>query len=363
MIHIIIGTKAQLIKMAPIMRRLQDREISYNYIATGQHQSTMSEIHADFGIREPDITLYAGPDITSIVSMLVFCMRILWATLRRGSEIFGNDKIGIVLVHGDTFSTLLGALMGRLRRLKVGHVESGLRSFNLFAPFPEELTRILVFRLSHYYFCPGDWAVKNLNKLQGIKVNTEVNTLLEALRYAISDTGKLSNSGFIPNSSFAVVTLHRFENIRSSKAIKRLVDAVTMIADRQQLLFVLHAPTEIQLRRFGYYERLHAHPNIEFRPRYGYFDFIRLIQKADFVVSDGGSNQEECFYLGKPLLILREVTERLEGLGENAILSRFDQNVICDFLKDYKKFRIFQSIDAAWPSDNIIDVCTKFYST
>lgn len=360
MIHIIIGTKAQLIKMSPIMRLLQEREISYNYISTGQHQSTMADIHADFGIRGPDITLYTGSDVTSIIRMLVFGMRILWVTMRKGSVIFKNDKGGIVLVHGDTFSTFLGALMGRMRKLKVGHVESGLRSFNLLAPFPEELTRILVFRFSHYYFCPGDWAIENLNNFQGVKVNTGANTLLDALRYAVSNSGKPSNPGLIPNHSFAVVTLHRFENIRSPEAMKRIIEAVTIIADQQRLLFVLHAPTEIRLLRFGYYERLRNHPNIEFRPRYGYFDFMRLIQKADFIVSDGGSNQEECFYLGKPLLILREVTERPEGLGKNAVLSRFNPDIINHFLRNYKSLGGPQFVGEVFPSNNIIDACAKF---
>lgn len=361
MIHIIIGTKAQLIKMAPIMRRLQERKIPYNYISTGQHKSTMSDIHADFGIREPDITLYEGSDVTSIISMLVFGVRLLWATMRKGSVIFKKDKAGIVLVHGDTFSTLVGALMGRMQKLKVGHVESGLRSFNLLAPFPEELIRILVFRFSSYFFCPGDWAIENLNNIRGVKVNTYANTLLDAFRCALSDSVKPSKPGLIPNHSYAVVTLHRFENIRSLKAMKRLIDAVTMIADQQRLLFVLHAPTEIQLLRFGYYDQLRNHPNIEFRQRYGYFDFIRLMQKADFIVSDGGSNQEECFYLGKPLLILREVTERLEGLGENAVLSRFDSNIIHHFLINYKSLCRHQYAGEVSPSDIIIDACAKFY--
>lgn len=362
MIHIIIGTKAQLIKMAPIMRQLQERGISYNYIATGQHHNTMSDIHANFRIRGPDITLYSGRDITSISALLFFGIRIILTTIQKKTEIFKDDRNGIVLVHGDTFSTLLGALMGRLCKLKVGHVESGLRSFNLLAPFPEELTRILVFRLTHYFFCPGDWAVKNLDHLKGIKINTGANTLLDSLRYAISDT-RSPPPGLIPNYPFAVVTLHRFENIRARETMKRLIEAVIMVADLKKVIFVLHAPTEIRLRRFGYYEQLSAHPNIDLRPRYGYFDFIHLIQNSEFVVSDGGSNQEECYYLGKPLLILREVTERLEGLGENAVLSRFDPHVVASFLKGHKELKKQSAIEDVRPTDCIVDTCIKFNPT
>lgn len=359
MIHIVIGTKAQLIKMAPVMRRLQERGTPYNYIATGQHQSTMSDIHANFGIREPDIRLYAGPDITSPTSMLRFGALILWKTLRNRGTIFRDDRNGIVLVHGDTFSTLLGALMGRLCGLKVGHVESGLRSFNLLAPFPEELTRIAVFRLSHYYFCPSEWAVDNLKDLRGIKLNTGANTLGDALRYALV-AGSKTRPDLIPDYPFAIVTLHRFENIRSKASTQRLVDAVVMVAEHHKLLFVLHRPTEIQLRRFGHYATLATHPNIHFRPRYDYFDFMRLLQHAKFVVSDGGSNQEECYYLGKPVLLLREVTERQEGLGKNAVLSRFEPNVIQSFLNSYQRFAkqpVQQDIN---PTETIIDACAPF---
>lgn len=361
MIHIVIGTKAQLIKMAPIMRRLQERGIAYNYIATGQHQSTMSDIHANFDIRGPDIRLYSGPDITSVMSMAVFGMRILWKTVRTRTVIFCGDGNGIVLVHGDTFSTLLGALMGRLCGVKVGHVESGLRSFNLLAPFPEELTRIAVFRLSHYYFCSSDWAVENLQRFCGVKVNTGANTLADALGYALSTNNQV-RPGLIPDDPFAVVTLHRFENIRSPEAMKRLLDAVLMIAERQRLLFVLHTPTEIRLRRFGYYRLLENHPNIQFRPRYDYFDFMRLIQRAAFVVSDGGSNQEECHYLGKPLLLLRDVTERHEGLGQNAVLSQFSPAKIRAFLDDYPRLARSPLRLERSPSDVIIDACAAFFS-
>lgn len=361
MIHIIIGTKAQLIKMAPIMRRLQERGVAYNYIATGQHQSTMADIHANFGIRGPDIRLYSGPDITSIVSMVGFGARILWKTLRKRAVIFHGDRNGIVLIHGDTFSTLLGALMGRLCGVKVGHVESGLRSFKLLAPFPEELTRLAVFWLAHYYFCPGEWPLENLKRMRGIKVNTGANTLADALGYALSASNQ-DQPGLIPEHPFVVVTLHRFENIRSPESMKQLVDAVFVVAERHQLLFVLHVPTEIRLRRFGYYERLAAHPNIQLRPRYDYFDFMRLIQHAEFVVSDGGSNQEECYYLGKPLLLLREVTERQEGLGTNAVLSRFDRKVIQNFLSLYQELTRPLGRPRASPSEVIIDACRSFQS-
>src|SRR5690606_34966491 len=131
---------AQMIKMAPVMVALTEAGIAYNYIATGQHRDTMEELHQNFNLKRPDIVLYDGPDVTGIFAMFLWMSRVLIRTLRDHSQIFGKDRNGVVLVHGDTFSTLLGAIMGKLARLKVAHVESGLRSFNWFNPFPEELT-------------------------------------------------------------------------------------------------------------------------------------------------------------------------------------------------------------------------------
>lgn len=337
MIYIVLGTKAQLIKMAPVMQALRGACIGYRFISTGQHRETMEDILDNFGLPDPDYRLYAGRDITSVPAMAIWGLRILWHTLRRRREVFGTAARGIVLVHGDTFSTLLGALMGRIAGLAVGHVESGLRSFNVFHPFPEELIRRATFRLSNILFCPGEWAVANVAARSAEKVNTGGNTLADSLRFA---AGATSIDGVeIPPEPFAVVTLHRFENLYSRAAIERVVAIVERIARCRRLLFILHPPTEKKLREFGLYNRLACHPGVELRQRYDYFHFIKLVTAADFVVSDGGSNQEECFYLGKPILLLRRATERQEGLGENCVLSGYDLDAIDHFVAHWHTYQ------------------------
>jgi UDP-N-acetylglucosamine 2-epimerase (non-hydrolysing) len=183
MIHVIIGTKAQLIKMAPIMAELSHRNVSYRYISTGQHKETVEDILLNFNINNPDVFLYEGKDIVSIRSMFFWLCRILARALFNKRYIFGEqvNNDDIALVHGDTLSTLAGALIARMAGLKVGHVESGLRSYRLFHPFPEELTRILTFKLSNYFFCPDDIATNNLGKVSGVKINTGGNTLYDAV--------------------------------------------------------------------------------------------------------------------------------------------------------------------------------------
>ena len=358
MIYIVIGTKAQLIKMAPVLVALRSAGLPYRFISTGQHRETMDDILNNFDLDKPDYCLYSGGDITSIPAMAVWSLRILWHTLTRRKEIFGNDWNGIVLVHGDTFSTLLGATMARLAGLKVGHVESGLRSFNLFHPFPEEIIRLLTFRLTHYFFCPSHWAVSNVVNYPGVKIDTGGNTLADALRFALS-SDTISDVA-IPAKPFGIVTLHRFENIYSRPALTRVVEIVERISQTHNLLFILHKPTEKKLREFGLYKRLDALENVELRQRYDFFRFIRLIESADFVVSDGGSNQEECYYLGKPILLLRKATERQDGLGDNCLLSLYNQEIIDQFLVNYQSHhRPPQNLQNS-PSKIIAETCRQF---
>lgn len=359
MIHVIIGTKAQLIKMAPLLKMFKMQGIEYNYISTGQHKATVDDILANFEIKKPDYVLYDGHDITSIVQMGIWFIKNIFKSIWHKKAIFKNDQHGIVLVHGDTFSTLLGAVMGKFAGLKVAHVESGLRSFNLFHPFPEELTRVLTFRLADYMFCPGEWAEQNLSRYRGIKVNTQINTLYDALRFALPAIDKLHDVE-IPDKLYAIATLHRFENVYNYEAIRRIVEIVERISEKNHLLFILHKPTEMNLKKFNFYDRLKNNPNIEFRTRYDYFRFIKLMLKADFVVSDGGSNQEECFYLGKPIILLRKATERQEGLGENCVLSAYNDAVIDEFVANVEKYRFPPQNLAFSPAQLIIDTCKPF---
>jgi len=351
LIHIVLGTKAQLIKMAPIMVRLQERGIPYNFIHTGQHRQTMNEMINDFTIKDPDQVLYDGPDIVSIHKMLFWIVRILWKTVRRKQEIFCEKGRGIVLVHGDTFSTLLGALMGRIAGFRIGHVEAGLRSFNLFHPFPEELTRILCFRLSHTLYCPGQWAIDNLLSLKREKINISANTMVDTLTMMLQKTRRQDH---IPEHPFALVSLHRYENIFNKRKFEEIIQRLESIALKYHLLFILHPPTEKQLHLFNLFNRVMQNSNIEYRKRYHYSDFLSLLEQAEFVITDGGSLQEETSYMGIPCLLMRKATEREEGLGENVILTFYEKSIIDDFIQNYKQYRRQPASIKNCPSDIVI---------
>mgnify|MGYP003677552630 CR=1 FL=1 len=357
MIHVFIGTKAQLIKMAPIMAELQRRDIDYNFIFSGQHQATVNNIREEFGLKAPDITLYTGKDITGILQMLLWSLRIVYFTLRHRERVWRGDRGGIILNHGDTFSTLLGSLLGRLSGQRSAHVESGLRSFKLLHPFPEEITRLLTFRLSNIYFAPGEWALNNLKKYRGIKVNTIHNTLLDALRISAKAVEQADVE--VPEHSFALVSVHRFENIFSRAKLESIVELLLRLSVRMPLLFILHKPTEQKLAQFGLLEKLRNTPNIELRPRYSYFGFMKLTRHADLVVTDGGSNQEECHYLGKPCILLRDASERREGLGGNAVISHYQFTAFEQMLDNLDQYRIAPHDSDVSPSRIIVDTLVE----
>lgn len=353
MIHVFIGTKAQLIKMAPVMVGLQERHIDYNFIFSGQHQETIQNIRAEFALKDPDITLYRGKDITGILQMLFWAFRILLFTLWNRQKVWRGDRNGIVLNHGDTFSTLLGSLLARVCGQRSAHVESGLRSFNLFHPFPEEITRILTFLLSTIYFAPGEWALENLRRYRGIKVNTIHNTLLDALR--ISENAVDEAKVDIPHYAYALVSIHRFENIFSKAKLTEIVDLLLCASNKMPLLFILHKPTEQKLDQFHLKAKLEGCPNIELRPRYSYFQFMKLTKQASLVITDGGSNQEECYYLGKPCIIMRAASERQEGLGENAVLCNYRYEEIERVMDNLSNYKIAEDRSAVSPTKIIID--------
>lgn len=340
MITVLLGTRAQLIKMAPVILEFERRGGGIQLILTGQHKETMERLLADFGISTKPTCLYAGPEVTSIGRVIPWFLRCLWRLLRDAKTLFpAAGGKGVMLVHGDTFSTLLGALAGKLTGQRVGHVESGLRSFRIFHPFPEELTRLAVFRMTDIAFCPDDWAASNLKAYSARAVDTAGNTLMDALRIALAVNHPLPRK--IPPKNFGVVSLHRFENIFRRDRLRHILGLIEEAAARYPLVFVLHPATRRNLEKFGLLERLERHPEIDLWPRMGYFEFVSLINQARFVITDGGSNQEELSYLHKPALLMRQATERQEGLGSNVVLSGYERVRLLAFLDEL----------VAWPQE------------
>jgi len=327
----IVGTRAQLIKMAPVMRELEARNHPFQLIMTGQHSVTMKELLQEFGIRTVPRFLYEGPEISGLGAMARWLPMMLARLRRSGKELFGGAPRGrhLVLVHGDTFSTLIGTLAAKSCGSRVAHVESGLRSYNLFNPFPEELTRLACFRMADIAYCPGPWAAGNLNGYDLEVVDTGENTLLDALRHALAETPDMPAD--LPED-YCVASIHRFENLFNRRRLQLIIEMLKRAAREFPVVFVMHPATRRQLERKGLLEALETDPDFRILPRMTYIPFVNLIAEARFVVTDGGSNQEELSYLGIPTLLMREATERQEGLNEGAVLCKYDWQRFEDFL-------------------------------
>jgi UDP-N-acetylglucosamine 2-epimerase (non-hydrolysing) len=351
MIHVFIGTKAQYIKTAPVLRGLDERGVRYRLIDSGQHARLSADLRRELDIRPPDVLLGGSENVASIPQALAWSVRVagrLVAKTRLFNEVFGGEP-GVVVVHGDTPSTLLSTLLARRAGLPVAHLEAGLRSGHLFHPFPEEMIRILVMRWSDVLFAPDDAAVANLEamRLRGHVVRLSANTSLEALHHALGEPPELG-------SGPAVVTTHRVENLHRRNRIENLVELVEQITAVRPVRFVVHEPTAAVLRGRNLYVRLLG-AGAELMPLQSHAAFARMLAAAPFVITDGGSVQEECALLGVPTLLWRAHTERPDGLGANVVISGYQTEVVEAFLADPERLRHAPVTTRSKPSDEIID--------
>jgi UDP-N-acetylglucosamine 2-epimerase (non-hydrolysing) len=349
-IHVFLGTKAQYIKTAPLLRLLDARDVPYRLIDSGQHGALSVGLRDELGVRAPDHSLAAGRDIDSIPQAIIWALRIalrLFDRRRLRAEIFGGHG-GICVVHGDTPSTLLATLLARRAGLTVAHLEAGLRSGSILHPFPEEAIRLVVMRLSGLLFAPDDEAMTNLARMRvrGEVVPLPGNTVIEALHHDLS--GATAGSGPV------IVTMHRVENLNRRERVTQLLELVARVAADQPVRFVTHGPTIQTLRRAGADRRLRE-AGVDLVELVPHRTFVGMLETAPFVITDGGSIQEECALLGVPTLLWRGATERSDGLGRNVVLSRYDPAIVARFLADPAAFRRPPAATGATPSSVVFD--------
>jgi len=354
-ILVIFGTTGELIKLAPVLLELDQRGHAYFLATTGQQVDQIPTFLHQFGLRQPDVWLACGAegrdlsvpaDIPGWLSMVVLsCLR---EGPRLRQALAQGPGRGLVLVHGDTMTTVLGAAFGRTLRFPVAHVESGLRSFDLRNPFPEEMNRRLATTLARIHYAPGPWAAANVRG--GEVVDTRSNTIRDSLALVPEGDPPLS----LPGRQFGIVSLHRFELLRNRPLLSATLTTLAQAAQRTPLLFIDHSVTRAAVERFRL-EGVFDETRFVRVPRLPFFDFVRLQRKCAFVVTDSGGSQEECFYLDRPCLLHRVRTERREGLGENAVLSRMKIDILRDFLDDPSRFRRRSHLPAESPSKVIVD--------
>lgn len=343
-----VGTQAELIKLLPVIRTFKERNIPFTFISSGQNELSkqlLENTHIDIQLHE------------KILFPHMFWV-VVWffQTMLRGYFVM-NTKIKrahrcILIVHGDTISSLMGAILGKLLGFRIAHIEAGLRSFNMVSPFPEEIDRLIISKLTTYHFCPNKWACNNLKSVRGIKINTIQNTLWEQFCFAIN---KKTTAPVQQNKPYFLLVIHRQENLYNQKLITNLVTEILKQASKLNIVFILHEPTKIALTKYSLLKKLEKNNRVILLPRQDYYAFTKIIEQCECMVTDGGSNQEESYYLGKPCLILRTVTERIEGLQENVVMSNNDPAVIQTFFADYKKYKRKPLLSSDKPSEIIVN--------
>ncbi len=353
MIFIVLGTLAQTVKMAPVIRELDRRKLHYRFVSTQQHQENLEDIVADFGLRPPDVKLWSGAEMNQVRGAGAWMVGVRRAWKKYYAQSGASAANSVVVVHGNTTSALLGAWLGRRSGLPVAQVEAGLRSGHWFKPFPEAIQQELVSRWSQILFCPGAWAVNNVawHRRHAEIIDTLENTLIDSLRYALANQPAPSQAA----KSYLVVSVRRFETVTRGGQLRRALDLFHALSGRYDLHVLLHPATKKALERRGWLDELTRLPRTKIFPRMPYTDFIGQIANATAVLTDGGSNQEESSFLGIPCLILREVTERPHGLGENARLTGLDQARILGILEHVESFRRPRRLDGPSPSSIIVD--------
>ncbi len=361
MLYFFIGTKAQIIKMAPLLAEAASRRVPYRYIDSGQHYEGSLAMLKVFGLPAPHVWLNQQGDFSTVCGLVRWFARNMarWAFapgwIRR--ELFPEP--GVCLVHGDTVTTLMGAMFAKRVGIPVVHIESGLRSGSLREPFPEELIRVLVMRMGDILFAPDAEAEANLRrmKVKGTIVNSGANTVLDTIRM----TAGLSAAVDIPKQPFVVVSCHRYELIYNQARLTWLLDAIELVSKRFMVVFAVHEPTRLRLVQYGLWERLAAMPNVRLIPPQNYADFVALERASVCVMADGGSVQEETHYTGTPCLVLRDRTERSNGLGMSAELAHFDLARVSRFLDSLPTDQTRRSaFDAVFPSRSIIDWLVEY---
>lgn len=307
----VVGTRAQLIKVAPTLRVFEKKQLPTKFILTGQHKDTMDDLIREFGITTLPIQLIKDKEHSSILALLLWMPYVFFLLLKNLSKQQG----AYVFVHGDTLTTLFSTLAAKISKHKVVHLESGLTSKRILSPFPEELIRRVVFGFTDIACCPSQQDVDNMKKYSKTKIlYTHGNTILDSIEYLRVGESVINKKNTI------LVSLHRFQNIYNKERLNSIVNMLIELSHNYKILFVLHPATQKKLTKYQFIDKLKSCSNIKLLPRMTYQQFLNLALSTEVVITDGGSNQEELAFFGHPTILLRDATERQDGIGVNAIL-------------------------------------------
>ncbi len=303
----IFGTRPEAIKMAPVVKELERRpDVQSVVCVTAQHRSMLDQVLKAFDIH-PDFDL----DVMRANQSLAY---ITSTVLNEVYDLIGKEQPDAVLVHGDTTTAMASALAAFYQKVPVGHVEAGLRTYDLDSPFPEELNRQIIDRIATFLFAPTSKSAANLSPQpnRNQKIFITGNTAIDALKITVSDQYQHPDLDWAKDSRLILLTAHRRENL--GDPMRNIFTAIRQLLedfDDVKVIYPVHLNPKVQsVAR----EVLGDNDRVRLIEPLDVLDFHNYMERAFFIMSDSGGVQEEAPSLGKPVLVLRDTTERPEGV-------------------------------------------------
>ena len=318
----IFGTRPEAIKMAPLIKKLEENKDITNIVCvTAQHREMLDQVLEVFDIK-PDYDLNImkqGQTLSDITTRALLGL----------NEVLLKEKPNIVLVHGDTTTSFVGALAAFYNQIDVGHVEAGLRTWNKYSPFPEEMNRQMVDCIADMYFAPTEKSKQNLLKegKEKTKIYVTGNTAIDAMKFTVKEDYTNEVFDWIGNDRMILLTAHRRENLGEPlynifRGIKKAIDEFEDV----KIVYPIHKnPLVRQVAN----EIFKDDDKIKLIEPLDVVDFHNMMNKAYMILTDSGGVQEEAPSLGKPVLVLRNTTERPEGVeaGTLKLVGTNEQNI------------------------------------
>ena len=321
-IMLVFGTRPEAIKMCPLVNELKSRKsMEVQVCVTGQHRQMLDQVLEAFSV-VPDYDLSIMKDRQTLFDVTT-------NILNRIGEVLTKERPDVVLVHGDTSTTFVTALACFYLQIPVGHVEAGLRTYNIYSPYPEEFNRQAVSIISSYNFAPTELSKQNLLK-EGKKADTIYvtgNTAIDALKTTVRKTYTHPELDWAKGSCLIMITAHRRENL--GEPMKHMFRAIRRVCDEHpdiKAIYPIHmnpAVREIAEQILGGDERIRIIEPLDV------LDFHNFLSRSYLILTDSGGIQEEAPSLGKPVLVMRDTTERPEGIKAGTLrLVGTDEEVI-----------------------------------
>lgn len=339
MIIFIIGTKSEAIKFSTIIREMQNRELPFKILNTGQHgEKSMIEWMKKLDLPVPDIN--TGESLREVWSRkgLLGSMQVFafWTATKMPElvSIFRKEKPKVVMYQGDTIIVPLTALSARMAGvgIQLAHRESGMRSHNFLEPIPEEINRYIADKfITDIHFCPTPTAVNNLKKEKAHgEIHYVGDPMIEIVSYILKKFPMK-----IKYKNYVTLSLHRFENINNKKRMENLVNILEETPFN--VVFPLNINTRRKFERYGLMKRLESMNNVYLSDPFQYMEWVNMIKNAEVVLTDSGGMQEEAQILRIPCILMRNLTEWIETVKSGAtVLTGFDEEKIMRYLNDVK---------------------------